>query len=199
MNAIRDLEEIALHDLDTEEKGRIQKYLSESDPDNPLIAELRDVLDHTDLVPVPPRGWFRRLKSSLRSLYREITSLRRFQWVVIICFLGQMVASFLYVIKLVVSEQSGELSFVDWAQLASSLVSALFILGGIACIRKSRFIAFQMFERSILISIFVTRVFVFYEEQFGAIVGLIFDLLILLALRFMIEYEERMLIENENL
>jgi len=199
MNAIRDLEEIALHDLDTEEKGRIQKYLNKSDPDNPLVAELRDVLDHTDLVPVPPRGWFRRLKSSLRSLYQEITYLRRFQWVVIFCFLGQMVASFLYVIRLVVSQQSGNLSFVDWAQLASSLVSALFVLGGIAFIRKSRLTAFQMFERSILISIFVTRVFVFYEEQFGAIVGLIFDLLILLALRFMIEYEERMLIENENL
>ena len=197
MNAIRELEEIALHDLDNEEKKRIQEYLSKSNPGDPLVMELENVLTHTDLVPVPSPGWFWQLKDFLRSRYRKITYLKRFHRVVVLFFIFEALASFSYVIKLVIFEQSGELTFVDWAQLISSMVSALFVLWGIAFIRKSRLVAFRMFERSILVSIFVTQVFVFYEEQFGAIVGLIADLLILMALRFMIEHEERSLIENK--
>jgi len=46
-----------------------------------------------------------------------------------------------------------------------------------------------MFERSILVSIFLTQVFAFYKEQFSALFGLLFNIVILLALRFMIERE----------
>jgi len=49
--------------------------------------------------------------------------------------------------------------------------------------------ALRMFERSALISIFFTQVFIFYREEFGALLGLALNLLILAALRFMLEKE----------
>jgi len=82
------------------------------------------------------------------------------------------------------------LAFIDWAELASSLASAAFIFLGILSLTRDRRAALRMFERSALISIFFTQVFIFYREEFGALLGLALNLLILAALRFMLEKEK---------
>ena len=46
-----------------------------------------------------------------------------------------------------------------------------------------------MFQRSILVSIFLTQVFMFYREQWAGLYLLAFNLLMLVALDFMIERE----------
>lgn len=46
-----------------------------------------------------------------------------------------------------------------------------------------------MYVVFILISIFLIQVFIFYREEFGALLGLVLNLLILAALRFMLEKE----------
>ena len=48
-----------------------------------------------------------------------------------------------------------------------------------------------MFERSVLVSILLTYVFIFYREQFAALAGLAFNVLILIGLRMMIKREEQ--------
>ena len=47
-----------------------------------------------------------------------------------------------------------------------------------------------MFRWAILVSIFFTQVLAFYEQQFLALLGLILDVLILIALRYMITHED---------
>jgi hypothetical protein len=89
-----------------------------------------------------------------------------------------------------IAAQMQELSFVDWADIAFWLLSGLFVLGGITRIRRSRLFAYRMFERSILVSIFLSQVFAFYKEQFSALLGLVFNVAVLIALRFMIEREK---------
>jgi hypothetical protein len=64
------------------------------------------------------------------------------------------------------------------------------IISGIVFMARSRLRAYQMFHRSILVSIFLTTVFAFYEYQFYALIGVFFNTLILFALRYMINYEE---------
>jgi hypothetical protein len=61
---------------------------------------------------------------------------------------------------------------------------------GIAEMRRSRLAAFRLFERATLVSIFLTQVFMFYREQLSGLVGLAFNLLVLITLRFMIHREE---------
>ncbi len=190
MNAIRDLEEIALHDLDQDEKNKILVYLTKSNPNDLLVSELKDALEHANLVPIPSPGLLIRMKRYLQSYYERIISFRLFYLIILCFFLFQMIASFSYVIVLVVSDEHQTLAWVEWAQFLSSFASAIFVLIGMALLRKSRLTAFRMFERAILISIFFTQVFVFYEEQFSGLVGLAIDLLILIALSFMIEMEK---------
>ncbi len=188
MNAIREMEEIVLHDLDQNEKGRIMGYLDKSDQKNPLVSELRSVLLAIDLVQTPSPGLFRRVRSYIWLRYRRLTSSKWFHRFIIAFFVIQLAASSVYIT--VISSKVETLGFVDWARFVSELVSGCFVLAGVVLIRKSRIIALQMFRRSIMISIFFTQVFVFYEAQFGALIGLVMDLLILAALQFMIEGEE---------
>ena len=88
------------------------------------------------------------------------------------------------------AQKTLNLTFIDKAQIFSSLLSGVFVLLGVYYIRTSRLISYQMFERSVLVSILLTYVFVFYKEQFAALAGLTFSMLILIALRLMIKGEQ---------
>jgi len=52
-----------------------------------------------------------------------------------------------------VTSKTGHFGFVEWANLAASIVSGLFVLWGLARLRRSRAAAYAMFERALLISI----------------------------------------------
>lgn len=196
MNAIRDLEEVALHDLDQEEQKRILTYLNNSDQSNTLVSELKEIVGNIDLVPVPEQRFLRRVRKALFAYYERIASFRLFHLIIVGFFIFQMIASFSYIIVLVVSDEHETLAWIEWAQFLSSLVSSIFVLLGVLSLRRSRLLAFEMFERAILVSIFLTQVFVIYEQQFGGLVGLAIDVLILGALRFMIEREKSSQIER---
>jgi hypothetical protein len=56
-----------------------------------------------------------------------------------------------------------------------------------------------LFRLSILVSIFFTQVFAFYEQQLLALVGLFMNGLILLALRYLIAHERGKLQEKSAL
>jgi hypothetical protein len=81
-------------------------------------------------------------------------------------------------------------SFIDFAQFLSSSISAILVVLGVLRIYNFRLGAYYMFRRATMVSILLTRVFSFYEFQFSALAGLAGDILILLALRYMIRQEE---------
>lgn len=208
LNALHEMEEVALDDLDEEEKKRALVYLEKSDASNPLVAALKDSLSRANLSERAPRGWLSRLKVLVRNFYRRIIRLRWFKRALVLFFIGQLIFKLVYVFVLIffvglrreqildyriigrVAEQMRHLSILDWAGLGFSLLSAFFVLCGVVFLRRSRLFAYRMFERSILVSIFLSQVFAFYKEQFSALVGLLFNIIILLALRFMIEREK---------
>ncbi|MEK6536152.1 MAG: hypothetical protein AABZ63_01555, partial [Actinomycetota bacterium] len=51
-----------------------------------------------------------------------------------------------------------------------------------------------MFERSILVQIFIGQMFLFYKNEFSAVPGFTFYLLLLLAIRFILQRENSELI-----
>jgi hypothetical protein len=91
--------------------------------------------------------------------------------------------------------QSPNLGFFGWAELVSSAVPAVWLLAGVRELRRSRLASYRTFERAILFEILVTQVFAFYHDQFGAVAGLLVDVLILTALRAMIRQEQELLRE----
>lgn len=195
MNAIRDLEEIAFHDLDAEERDRILGYLEKSDYSNPLVSDLKKVVEGAVLVSTPKPNIFERVREWANDGYRRVSTLRGFDKIIIALFIIAAIASFSYVISVVLSEDK---EWIKWVPMLSSSASALLILGGVFKLRRSRLKALRLFEWSILISIFFTQVFVFYRDEFGALVGLTISLLMLMAIRFMIEREQEIGIGSQS-
>jgi hypothetical protein len=208
MNALQEMEELALQNLDSDEQAKALWYLERSDPDHPLVPALKNLVSAASPLPTRRPGPFARFKRWLREKYERVGRLPGFTTAVALFFVIQLVISIVYAFLLVfflglgweailridplarITARMQHLTFVDGAQLVSSLVSAVFILFGVVYLRRSRLAAFEMFERSILVAIFMTNVFNFYTEQFYALVGLGIDILLLLAVRFVIEQEQ---------
>jgi hypothetical protein len=208
INAIEGLKEIAIRDLDEGEKNRAIDYLNRSDPADPLVVSTKNLLLNTRASAIPRPGAYARLKLSLNKLYLMFVEKRAFAATVITIFLLKFVVTTSAVVFYVffwglgwariinssvfdhVEKTFRNISFVDGAQIVSSLVSGIFVFIGIYYIRKSKLVAYQMFERSILISIFLTQVFIFYKKEFAALIGLSIDILFLLVIKFMIEREK---------
>jgi hypothetical protein len=209
LNALREMEELALHDLDEEEARRVRQYLERSDPNHPLVAALRASLARVELVPlsVPPR--IVRAREAVRQTYRRIERVPRFDLAIILVFVGQLVIKLAYGAMLVLlvglgwdrvldwrfvgraAERIRDLSTAEAAQLAASALSGVFVLLGVLRVLAGRRLAaFRMFERAILVSILLVQVFSFYNEQFSALIELFFNLTMLVLLRSMIRMEQ---------
>lgn len=208
VNALKGLEELALQDLDQDEKEIVIKYLDKSDPDNLLTRSVREIIGNSKLVPQSEPGLYLRLKKSLKNFYSKVVSYKYFKSSIVIFFVGQLLFTLVYIVvftffiglgwdsllnvKLLdkVAERTLNLTFIDKAQIFSSLLSGVFVLLGVYYLTKSRLTSYQMFERSVLVSILLTYVFIFYKEQFAALAGLSVNILILIALRLMIKGEQ---------
>jgi hypothetical protein len=83
-----------------------------------------------------------------------------------------------------------ELSFFQWGEMLSSAAPGAVVLAGIFQLGRSWLSAYRMFQRAVLIQIFVTQFFAFYHAEFVAAVGLLVNLVVFAALRYMIHQEE---------
>jgi hypothetical protein len=208
VNAVDSLKDLALRDLDEEEKKKAMGYLYRSNPLDPIVISTKNLLLNAQAASDREPGVYARLKLYLNKLYLMVIEKRAFTLTVIIVFLLNLVVSTSVVIFYIfflglgwerilnssifshIAKRFNNISFVDGAEILSSLASGIFVFIGIYYIRKSRLKAYQMFERSILISIFLTQVFIFYKEQFAALIGLSINILFLLVIKFMIEREK---------
>lgn len=208
LNALREMEEVALHDLDADEAERARGYLERADPDHPLVEGLRVSFSRAVLVAPEPTA-FGRLREAFRGLYRRLSRHPRFDLAVILVFVGQLVLKLVYGAVLVFVVGLGWERVFDWryagfvfgrlrnlspaemAQLAASGLAGVFVLAGVLRIlARQRLAAYRSFERAILVSILLVQVFSFYNEQFSALVELAFNLTMLVVLRSVIQAEE---------
>jgi len=60
---------------------------------------------------------------------------------------------------------------------------------GVAALPRSRAFAYRMFKRSVVTTIVLTQVFIFYSEQVSAVVGLALNVLLLVALQAALDLE----------
>jgi hypothetical protein len=208
INAIEGLKDLALKDLDEGGKKKAIGYLNRSNPLDPLVISTRNLLLNTEATTNPRPGMYARLKLYINELYLTVIGKRAFTASVIIIFLLKLVITTSAIIFYIffwglgwerilnssifshIAKRFYDISFVDWAEILSSLASGIFVFIGIYYIRKSKVTAYQMFERSILISIFLTQVFIFYKEQFAALLGLAINILFFVVIKFMIEREK---------
>jgi hypothetical protein len=207
-NALVEIGELAVDDLDEDEKERALVYLSQSDQDHPLTRPLQNVLADANLVPRSRPGRLRQVRDWLHRTYLQIADLPGFATLLILFFAGHLIVKSSYLFALVffrdlgpteildrkvvghLAERVQNLTYTDVVELIAGFAEALFLLLGILRIRKSRLQAYRLFRTSILINIFITEIFVFAQEQFGALLGFGFNLLVLVALAYLIDREK---------
>jgi hypothetical protein len=207
-NAFRILTEASLRGLDSERRAEALRDFELAGEGDQLATELAALLHSRAAVRTARQRRLSRLRRKLINGYRRLTQLPGFTTTVIAFFVVQLLGKLVLVFVLVFVRGLGQVSLADvryigglatrvsklnfagWAEIGSSLLSGVLILFGIARIRHSRLAAYRAFERANLVSIFLTQVFMFYREQLSGLIGLAFNLLILIALRFMIHREE---------
>jgi hypothetical protein len=162
VNALQEMEQAVVRDLQPEERDRALLYLSRADARDPLVAGLRQVLVRAELRPAAP-GLLSRSRQSLVARYRELARHPAFARMLIAFFVAQIVIKLIHV-GFVVSRTEpfggvvSRLAFmnrevegytiVEWLQLGSSLISAAFIAAGVVLIRRSRRPGLRMFQRA---------------------------------------------------
>lgn len=186
LNALRETEEMALHDLDPEEQERALEYLAQSDPRHPLVAVLRRALESAVPVAVGPPSPLTRARERARALYGRLARLAGFERAVVALFVGQLLVKLAFGARLVLL---GGLTPLDAARLAASALSAVLVLLGVLRISRSRLDAYRMFERAILVSILLVQPLSFYQQQFAALLELGFNVTLLALLRTVIRAE----------
>jgi hypothetical protein len=78
-----------------------------------------------------------------------------------------------------------------YAELIAIIASSVCVLIGVFMFRFARENAYQLFKYSILISILVTDIFVFYREQFQGLIILTIHIIVLVVLNFILEHEKK--------
>lgn len=103
---------------------------------------------------------------------------------------GVIAASLLIAWAIFISRGNITLPFAEWVQMVSSSISAILIVTGSIFMARSRLSAYLMYHRAILVSILLTQIFAFYQDQLSALLGLFLNILILFGLRYMINREK---------
>lgn len=209
VNALQELGEVAIGDLDQRERDRALDYLDRCQPGQPLAPQLRQLLRQADLVPEPEKGWLTRLGNRIAQAYRRLSTSSGFARLLILFFVAQLVVKLVYVGMLVFADPAAEhgplglvilqidfsqpvqYTFADQARLGTSLLAGVFVALGVVAIRRDRLRGLRMFQRSILVYIFLTQVFIFYQDEWAGLLGMGFNLLVLAALDYMLAQERR--------
>lgn len=208
VNALQEAQEIATEDLDENERDRALEYLSHCDPEQPLVKGLTSLMHQSTVVSPAQPDLFSRVKSATLGFYRRLVNKPWFSSMVILVFVGQLLIQILNIFVLLVFKKSWlefllrrpietlgtgstHISYFEGTMIVFGLSSAVLVALGVWQIRRSRLRAFQMFLRSILVSIFFIQPLMFYRDQWSALIGLAFDILMFVALRYMIQHEQR--------
>jgi hypothetical protein len=194
-NAIELIGEATLGPLREGSRRRALALLASVPGSNELRAPLLGLLEGLDATPDPDPPWFARAATGLARRYEAWAGRPWFHGAVTVVFVVWAAAGILTIVGLVFGsggDSIAHLSFVNVASLCSTAVSTAMVFVGLASLaRGERVAAYTWLARALLVSIFITRVFSFVESQFGAVIGLGFDVLLLISVQLMAAQERR--------
>jgi hypothetical protein len=188
-----------LHEHDRE---RAMQLLGTADDTDPLLVSMRSLLQQLRALPTPEPRFYERWATRAGELYVRATRWSRFRTLLTAVFVVYALTGLLTVLTTMLAAgvalrgdqiglvSAGDLSFLHVATSSCYAVSTTFIVIGLVRLRRDRLGAYHWFERSLLVSLLLTRVFLFVESQFGAAAGAFLDIGLLLAVRSMIHAEE---------
>lgn len=185
INALEFAKDVVSHDFDKEEKRRVLSFLQKSDSNNPITQTLKETIATIEAVNPEKPNLLSQAKEEVADFYENLVKKIWFRRTLISFFI---VVSVVFLVRALIFLGASP-TLAEEAQFFFTIISGLLVVLGVYYFQKSNLEAYQMFKRSVLVSILLTQPFLFYTDQFLALLGLGFNLLILFSLQFLIEHE----------
>lgn len=204
VNAMELTANAGIRDMTVSEQRRALALLERADQDDPLVEPVRKMLESAPVRPDHEPSLATRIFEGARDRYYHLTEKPWFVRVITIVFVFWALATIAEIVGVLttlgahltgqnvvrivgpITSKSGHYGFIRTANLGASIVSGAFAVWGLVLLRRHhRLAAYEMFERALLVSLFLVQVFVFLESQFGACIGFLSSLLLLVTVRFM--------------
>jgi hypothetical protein len=205
VNAINDLEEAVINDLQPEERDRALRYLGAIAEKDDLTLGLADLIERASVQPRAD-GLLRRIRRRVVAGYEAVLARsNRFGGLITLMVLQLALNAGTVALIVagnlsagIVAEASGQrggltglLPISDWLLLVSTFIPSVFVVMAVFALRHSRMRALHLFHRAVLLSILFTEVFMFYRNQAAALVVLAFNLFSWVCVNVVLTRESR--------
>jgi hypothetical protein len=188
LNALEAVKSAAVGRLDEPSRLHALALLDQLCTDDGLVPYVRSLLQAVPTVATPPPGRLNRFWLRVLGVYERWTVKRGFGFMITCFFLALAVFDVGQVLLILGSD--GRIHTVaQWATLVSSIVSLVFVVIGGLTLPRARLRAFKWFEAAVLVSIFITQVFLFAERQLAAVIDLAVAIVVWIGLRSAIRLE----------
>jgi hypothetical protein len=202
LNALSQLEEAIVHDLDPTEKARVRELLARADQSDPITRRLQRFLASIRTVTPAAPGKKTRLVNWLDKMYEAFWRrrdsellVRSFFLIQILLFMSGVVVSVYANLDGLVALFGSDLPLPTWlavGQLLSVGVAGVFVVWGVLLLPRSHRRAYEQFRRATLVNILLTQFFLFSRIEFGALPGFFFNLALLGLITYAIRQEQRL-------
>jgi hypothetical protein len=186
VNSFDFAKEAVMRAMDRGERDEALYVLGRADQTDPMVQALTTALRAVE----PPGGGPNaaiRAKDTVKSWYDGLIGRRWFRRLVVGWFIFTSAVGLLLPLLSIVAP--GRLTFAQTGSLLSGVVTGVLVAIGIVRWRHSRLSAYRWFERGALFAILVGAFFSFYQNQVGAVFGLLWLLLTLAVIRSLISAE----------
>lgn len=201
LNALSQLEEAVLRQMDEREKAAVRALLQRANPRSIVTQQLSAFLDGVEPVRSDRPNLFERWGAAIGTSYDRIWHARASNALVRLFFIIE-IALFVVAVGLAVFNNidnvrdffEGHGSYghsLVLGQAVGTAIAAWFAAVGLYKLRGSRTEAFEWFRRATLINLLFTEFFIFSRIQFGAMAGFIFNLVLLVLINFVLTHERR--------
>ena len=206
-NAFDEAVEVVLHPERTTHRVKALSLLRASGTTGPLARGLEQALVELGAHDLPRSAqaerisYFERVSRAATRLYlRAITSRWFPRMLVTLVVVYAFVFLLLFGLELAAATVAAPVlafdlfalrghRFIQIGLLTSSLLAGACVVAGLVTLPRSRLRAYQWFKRGILVSLFFGQIFLFYTQQFGALVELVLSLIALVGLDALIVVE----------
>jgi hypothetical protein len=199
VNAAEFVAEAARGRLDERGRRLAMRLLARADAEDELVEPLRQALLQAKCRSPRRASWPRRLARRAEDAYFELVQSPSFAKVVAAVFVVLACISFVQAGRAVsrMVSQHQALQVISVVGTTASVAVAALILRGIYEMRESRLKAYLSLEHALFVQIFFAELFAFLESQFGAAIGLIVNIALIITVRYAIRAERHLSLRED--
>lgn len=201
LNALNQLEEAVLREMDEREKAAVAQLLARAAPASTITKQLKTFLDSVEANETGRPNLAKRLYQAFSRWYERVWRSRSSNALVQAFFIIEILG-FIFAVGLTVAGNIDDVRdfFAGHATYGHSLIigqavgtaiAAWFAAVGVFRLRSGRVEAFEWFRRATLANLLFTEFFIFSRIQFDAMSSFIFNLALLLLINFVLGHERR--------